>query len=95
MKRCVKITIRGSVQGVGYRHFIQKHAQNLLCEGLIQNREDGSVLAFVCAPSDKLDELLDFMYLGPEKAKIDEITVEPLPEGRDFRGVFRVIGQNQ
>ena len=52
MRRCVKITIKGTVQGVGYRHFIQKHAEKLSLEGSIQNEEDGTVLACVCGPSE-------------------------------------------
>lgn len=95
MRRCVKITVKGHVQGVGYRHFIQKHAEKLSLEGSIQNKEDGTALAFVCGPSDKVDDLIDFFYEGTPKTKVDDVVVEPLQGKTDYRGIFRVIGDNK
>ncbi|MBD3272913.1 hypothetical protein GF385_00990, partial [Candidatus Dependentiae bacterium] len=77
-----------------YRHFIKKHADKLSLEGSIQNREDGTVLIFVCGDSDKVDDLIDFVYQGTEKSKVSDVIVEPLQNNRDFRGVFRIIGDN-
>jgi len=94
MKRCVKIRIIGTVQGVGYRHFIQKNAEKLLLEGTIQNQSDGSVIVFVCGLQDKLDDLIDFIYQGSPKSKVEDVLIEPMQTERDFRGIFRVIGDN-
>jgi acylphosphatase len=94
MRKCVKVTVKGTVHGVGYRHFIQKKAKKLELEGSIQNREDGSVLAFICGPLDKIDDLIDFIYEGSPKAKVEDVVVEPLSPDKDFRGIFRVIGEN-
>ncbi|MBU4387267.1 acylphosphatase [Candidatus Dependentiae bacterium] len=94
MKRCVKIRVIGKVQAVGYRHFIQNQAEKLMIEGTIQNQHDGSVIIFVCGGQDKLDDLLDFIYQGSPKSKVDDVLIEPMQTERDFRGVFRVIGDN-
>ncbi len=95
MRRCVKIIVKGNVQGVGYRHFIQKHAEKLSLEGSIQNKEDGTVLACVCGPADKIDDLIDFIYQGTSKTKVEDVVVDPLQSNRDYRGIFRVIGDNK
>ena len=94
MRKCVRIKVTGKVQGVNYRSFIQMRATKLGVEGTIRNEEDGSVLILVCGPSDKLDDLIDFVYTGSTQSKIEDVIVEPMLNNKDFRGVFRVIGVN-
>jgi acylphosphatase len=93
MKRCVKIKVMGKVQGVAYRAFAQKHAHDLNVEGTIQNADDGSVVILACGPSENLDKLIDHLYKGTSKSVVVELTVEPLINEKDFRGVFRIIGE--
>lgn len=92
MKRCVKIKITGKVQGVGYRAFAQKYAHDLKVEGTIQNAEDGSVVINASGPAENLDKLIDHLYKGTSKSVVSDLTVEPLINEKDFRGVFRIIG---
>ena len=94
MRRCLKIHVFGKVQGVSYRHVIQKHAQKLEIEGTIHNMDDGSVLINACGSSEKLDDLIDYVYKGSSASKIEDVVIEPLIQDKDFRGVFRVIGAN-
>lgn len=93
MKRCLKIIVKGKVQGVGYRDFVQKHAEKLMVEGTIQNIADASVLIYAAGDATKLEDFIDVLYVGPSRAKVSEILVEPIPHERDFRKVFRVIGE--
>jgi len=92
MKRCSKITVKGKIQGVSYRDFVKKHAQKLEIEGTVQNSDEGTVIINVCGSSDKLEDFIDLLYQGPPKAKVEEVREEPISHGRDFRGVFRIIG---
>jgi len=94
MRRCVKIKVTGKVHAVGYRKFVQKHANSLEVEGTVQNMENGSVMIYVCGDVDKVDDFIDFLYKGPERAKVKDVLVEPMPVEKDFRGVFRKIGSN-
>ncbi len=94
LKKCVKIKVLGKVQGVGYRTFIQKSAAKLSIEGTIRNESDGSVFMLAYGPSDKLDDLIDFVYKGSAKSKIEDVIVEPMIKEKDFRGVFRLIGES-
>lgn len=94
MKRCSRLIVKGKVQGVFYRDFVKKHAEELDIEGTIQNSNDGTVVIDVCGTSEKIEDLIDFLYQGSPKSEVEEILEEPLRQGRDFRGVFRIIGKS-
>ena len=92
MRKCLKITVLGKVQGVSYRAFVQKNAQTLAIEGTVQNAEDGSVIIYACGGSDNLDKLIDLLYKGTTQSSVKDIVAEPFLNEKDFRGVFRIIG---
>lgn len=92
MKKCIRITVYGKVQGVGYREFVKKHATDEQVEGSIKNAEDGSVVILAAGAPDSLDNLIDYIYQGSEDASVEEVAIEIATGARDFRGVFRVIG---
>lgn len=93
VKQCIKIRVQGKVQDSSYRTFTQKHAQKLGIEGTIQNGENGSVVIYASGSSDHLDKLIDYLYKGTAQSQIDDLTVEPLVSEKNFRGVFRIIGE--
>ncbi len=93
VKQCVKIRVQGKVQDSSYRSFTQKHAQKLGIEGTIQNGEDNSVIIYASGSSEHLDKLIDYLYKGTAQSKIDDLIVEPLVSEKNFRGVFRIIGE--
>ena len=93
MKQCVRIIVSGKVNGNGYSEFVRKNAQKLYIEGTVQsNDESKNVVISACGSSDDLDTLIDFLYKGTSTSKVKEIQVEPLISMKDFRGVFRIIG---
>lgn len=92
MRKCIKITVWGKVQGVGYREFIKKIAEEHSIEGTVQNIDDGSVLVYACGASDNLDGMIDGLYKGTSSSEIKDVSIEPLVNDKDFRGVFRIIG---
>jgi acylphosphatase len=93
MKKCLKLTITGLVQGVGLRKYIQKQAELIgKLEGTAQNMPDGTVVVLICGEAEQVDLLVDQIYNGSPKAKIELITTEALVNTKDFRGVFRIIG---
>lgn len=92
MSRYIKVIVSGKVTDVGYRHFIKKHADKLSVEGYIKNNEDGSVIIYAFATSAILDNFMDFVYKGSAKSEVKNVEVEPMQTHRDFRGVFRIIG---
>lgn len=93
MKQCVVIMVVGKIQNVGYRKYVQTHAKNLNIEGTVQNCEEkNKVQIKACGESEELDAFIDCLYKGTATSKIEEITVEPLYNEKNFREVFRIIG---
>ena len=93
MKQSLKIQIFGQIPHQDFSKFVQKNAQKLGIEGTIQNLNDQTILIQATGISQHLDELIDSFYKNNVKAKITDIEVEPLIQERDFRGVFRIIGE--
>lgn len=92
MKRWVKITVFGTVQGVGYCDYVKEHADKFSIEGTVQYEDRGSVLIYAVGSNDALDDFIDYVYQGSKKSLVEEVAIEIAAPGRDFRGVFRVIG---
>ncbi len=95
MKRSLKITVSGVVQKVGLRQHIQEAAEKLKLEGTAENTEDGKVVLYVAGESEKLDSLIDCIYEGTKKASIEDVEIESNTAPRNFRGVFRLIGDEE
>ena len=95
MKRCVRIIVSGVVQGVFYRDFVRESASKLGVEGSVQNQEDGSIIIFACGLAEYLDDFIDLLYKGSSKSNVENVSVSPLSLNKEFRGVFRVIGQRK
>jgi len=57
--------VRGRVQGVGFRYFVQKHAAELGLRGYARNLDDGRVEVYAIGPPDKLSELEGYLHTGP------------------------------
>ena len=93
-KQCLKITVTGKVQTIGYRDYAKKQAEKLSIEGTAQNAENGGVIILACSEANALDSFIDALYDGPAGAEVENVAAEPLQNKKEFRGVFRVIGQD-
>jgi acylphosphatase len=67
-------TVRGRVQGVGFRYFVLRWALDLDLRGWVSNERDGSVRCVAEGPRDRLDRLLDALREGPGGALVDGVT---------------------
>jgi acylphosphatase len=70
-RRFVHVTIRGRVQGVGFRAFIEREAQERGLDGWVRNREDGSVEAVFAGAATAVDAMLEACRHGPSGAEVD------------------------
>jgi acylphosphatase len=74
------VVIRGRVQGVGYRVFVQDQALRLELEGWVRNRRNGSVEAVFAGPEKAVAAALEACHRGPPGARVDAVEAE---EGGD------------
>jgi acylphosphatase len=72
-----QVTIRGRVQGVGYRAWVENRARAHGLEGWVRNRRDGSVEALFAGPSEVVADLITRCRRGPSTARVDEVVEEP------------------
>jgi len=71
-----KITVNGLVQGVGYRYFVIRHADNLNLKGYTQNLFTGEVLTEVEGDESLIQELIKQLKIGPMKSHIVNCSVD-------------------
>lgn len=85
MKKHVKVTISGKVQGVWFRASTRDQARGLGLSGFVRNEDDGSVYAEFEGPAAAVDAMLRWCHEGPAHARVDRVVVQ---EGdvADFSG---------
>ena len=71
------VTIRGRVQGVGYRAWLEYQAVAAHLEGWVRNRRDGSVEAVFAGPPKLAAEMVALCRHGPPSAKVEAVLNEP------------------
>ena len=62
---------------VGYRAFVQRHADRLGVRGKVANRADGSVECLMEGSPAAIDQLVELMREGPFHARVDAVEVRP------------------
>jgi len=67
------VTVRGRVQGVGYRAFVESEAFARGLEGWVRNRRDGSVEALFIGEATVVAEMIEACREGPIAARVDRI----------------------
>lgn len=82
----VEITVRGHVQGVGFRWALRAEAERLGATGWVRNRRDGAVEARVSGPPAAVDALVAWAHTGPPLAHVERVEVTELPDAEDGTG---------
>jgi acylphosphatase len=70
------VTIRGLVQGVGYRAFVDHAARARKLEGWVRNRRDGSVEAVFAGPATTVAAMIEACRQGPSSARVEAVQDE-------------------
>jgi acylphosphatase len=82
-----RVEIRGRVQGVGYRAWVEHQARVHGVEGWVRNRRDGSVEALFSGPEDVVADMVASCRRGPSSARVDAVVEEAA--GADALGLRR------
>ncbi len=72
----LRATVRGRVQGVGFRWYAQARAEALGVDGIVRNLRNGDVEVVAEGPRVALEELLEALKEGPSGAGVDEVDVK-------------------
>jgi acylphosphatase len=71
-----RVTIRGRVQGVGFRMFVEGVASTHGLGGWVRNRRDGSVEAVFAGAQTALDLAIEECRRGPRGARVEALDVD-------------------
>jgi acylphosphatase len=86
-----RFVVRGRVQGVGFRWFVEREAHILGIAGWVRNNADGSVEVLAQGTRDQISGLRSRLREGPRAARVE--AVDEL-EARPSAGIssFRIEG---
>lgn len=82
----VDATVRGTVQGVGFRWFVRRQASALALTGWTANQPDGSVRVVVEGPASPLEQMAGLLRQGPPGAIVEQVDVMRSPATGEFKG---------
>ena len=68
--------VKGDVQGVGFRYFVQRRADQLGVRGWVRNNDDGTVEVVAEGERQALEQLRRALEEGPRMARVDRVDVQ-------------------
>jgi acylphosphatase len=75
MKRA-EIFVNGLVQGVGFRYFILRRAEELGLKGFTKNLSNGEVYTVAEGHISSIEELFDKIKIGPSHAHVKNAAIK-------------------
>ena len=86
----VNMTISGKVQGVGFRYFVLRQAQELSINGWVSNKPNGDVEAFAQGEKADLERFIAKVKEGPSFSRVDDVNLNWVNEAEQYFG-FEII----
>ena len=83
--------VRGRVQGVGFRWFVEHEARLLGVAGWVRNNADGAVEVLAQGTRAQLSALRDRLRQGPRAARVDNVDESEANLTQDLK-TFRIEG---
>ena len=90
MKVRVHYYISGKVQGVAFRYYTIKSANDLSLTGWVRNTSDGRVEIIAEGEDKNLEKFLKLINKGPVLSRVDKVRVEKEEYLGEFSG-FKII----
>jgi acylphosphatase len=72
--------VKGRVQGVGFRWFVQREAAEIGLRGWVRNTESGHVEVMAAGEPDQLEDLQLALAKGSRGSRVDEVIEHELAE---------------
>jgi acylphosphatase len=70
---------------------LQQKAREVSLEGSARIEGENNAIVVVCGSKEKINNFVDFLYQELAKKTIENLMIEPMLRGKDYRGIFRVI----
>ena len=86
-----RFLVRGRVQGVGFRWFVEREAHLLGVAGWVRNNADGAVEVLAQGTRDQLSALTARLQQGPRAARVDQVEQSEVPLSQGMK-TFRIEG---
>jgi len=86
-----RFLVRGRVQGVGFRWFVERQAHILGVAGCVRNNADGAVEVFAQGTREQISNLHSQLMQGPRAARVDTVEVSEVPLSQGIK-TFRIEG---
>jgi acylphosphatase len=80
------------VQGVGFRYFVLRRAQELELTGWTRNLENGDVEVRAWGREVELAKLRQELARGPRSAKVTAVDISEISDAEDIPSLFRIVG---
>ncbi len=75
VRTAAELVVQGRVQGVGYRNFVHRKANQLGLTGYVMNLRDGTVRVRAEGARDIITELARELEKGPPLARVESVRV--------------------
>ena len=88
MMKMLELIISGRVQGIGYRAYALRIAQNLDIKGSVRNLPDGRVRVIAFAEEDVMDLFIQKLRKGPTFSLVRDVLINEMEitdTYKDFR----------
>ena len=86
----VNMKITGKVQGVGFRYFVLRQAQELGINGWVSNKSNGDVEALAQGEKADLEQFIAKVKEGTTFSRVDNVNLEWMNKGEQYFG-FEII----
>ena len=85
--------VKGRVQGVGFRWFVQREAAEIGLKGWVRNTDEGHVEIVAAGDPEDLAELKDALRKGSRGSRVDAVIEHELAESEGTNlGEFNIEG---
>jgi len=83
-KQCIRLFVRGKVQGVFFRQALKVMAIKNNVTGWVRNLEDGRVEALLEGDIEGINTVVEWAHGGPANSRVDDVEIR----NEDFKDEF-------
>lgn len=87
--RRVKMLVSGRVQGVYFRYFTERKAEEMGVVGSVKNLDTGHVEIIAEADDETLNAFIRWCHKGPITARVDSVDISELASGTPLTAFVR------